>query len=125
MASDGSALKYRALTEISEAFLGARDLDALFRSLWDTLRKLIPFDWVVLVLINEQSRSYRIETIAGDVPPGTVVGLEMPLAESPSGMVWETQEPLYIANVETETRFRPDIIRDMLQFGVPADSGCR
>ncbi len=118
MASDDSALKYRALTEISEAFLGARDLDALFRSLWDTLRKLIPFDWVVLVLINEQNRSYRIETIAGDVPHGTVVGLDMPLTESPSEMVWETQEPLYIANVETEKRFRADIIGDMVQFGV-------
>ena len=118
MAADDSALKYRALTEISEAFLGSRDLDALFRSLWDTLRKLIRFDWVVLVLINEQTRRYRIETIAGDVPQGTVVGLEMPLTESPSEMVWETQEPLYIANLENETRFRADIVRDMLQFGV-------
>src|SRR6266849_6737701 len=100
MPADDSALKYRALTEISEAFLGCRDLDALFRSLWDTLRKLIRFDWVVLVLINEQTRSSRIETIAGDLPSGTgtLVGIEMPLHGSPSELVWQTQEALYIGD---------------------------
>ncbi len=118
MPANDSALKYRALTEISEAFLGCRDLDALFRSLWDTLRKLIRFDWVVLVLINEQTRSYRIETIAGDVPQGSLgglemVGLEMPLRGSPSEVAWETQQALYLTDIETETRFRPDIIEQM------------
>jgi formate hydrogenlyase transcriptional activator len=120
MPADDSALKYRALTEISEAFLGCRDLDALFRSLWDTLQQLIRFDWVVLVLINEKTRSYRIETIAGDVPQGALgglemVGLEMPLRGSPSEVAWETQEALYLPDIETATRFRPDIIEQMRQ----------
>ena len=53
MPADDSALKYRALTEISEAFLGSRDCDALFRSLWDSLRKLIRFDFLLLMLIDE------------------------------------------------------------------------
>lgn len=118
MPADDSALKYRALTEISEAFLGCRDLDALFRSLWDTLRKLIRFDWVLLVLINEQTRSSRIETIAGDLPPGagTLVGIETPLYGWPSELVWETQEALYVADLETETRFRPDIVKQMRNY---------
>ena len=60
MPADDSALKYRALTEISEAFVGCRDCDALFRSLWTSLSKLIRFDYLVLVLINEQTRSARI-----------------------------------------------------------------
>src|SRR5271169_1298796 len=109
MPADDSALKYRALTEISEAFLGCRDLDALFRSLWDTLHKLIRFDWVVLVLIDEQTRSSRIETIAGDVPAGTgmLIGLESPLQGSPSELVCESQKVLYVADLNAETRFRP------------------
>src|SRR5579863_2880232 len=107
MPADDSALKYRALTEISEAFLGCRDLDALFRSLWDTLHRLIRFDWVVLLLINEHTRVSRIETIAGDVPGGTgpLLGMETPLQGSPSELVWETQRVLYIPDIDVETRF--------------------
>ena len=125
MPSDDSALKYRALTEISEAFLGARDLDALFRSLWDTLRKLIRFDWVVLVLINEKTRSYRIETIAGDVPRGTVVGLEMPLSDSPSEMVWETQEPFTSPTLKPRRASGPTSSATCCSSACAADSGCR
>ena len=118
MPADDTALKYRALTEISEAFLGCRDLDALFRSLWDTLHRLIRFDWVVLLLINEHTRVSRIETIAGDVPGGTgpLVGMEMPLHGSPSELVWETQQALYIPDVEVEKRFSSAILGDLRQY---------
>jgi len=47
---DDSALKYRALTEISEAFLGSRDCDALFRGLWKSLSALIRFDHLLLTV---------------------------------------------------------------------------
>ena len=52
MPDDDSALKYRALTEISEAFLGSRDCDALFRGLWKSLSAQIRFDFKLLTLID-------------------------------------------------------------------------
>src|SRR6266478_5379107 len=61
--ANDSALKYRALTEISEAFLGSRDCDALFRGLWDPLSKLIRFDFLLLMLIDEQTRSRKSKRI--------------------------------------------------------------
>ena len=102
MAADDSTLKYRALSEISEAFLGSRDCDALFRSLWDSLRKLIRFDFLLLMLIDEATRRVRIETIAGEVPVGASVGQDYPLEGGPSEVVWETQQPLYIADTAME-----------------------
>ena len=116
MPSHDSALKYRALTEISEVFLGSRDCDALFRGLWDALGKLIRFDFLLLMLIDEQTHSVRVETMAGDPPVDSPVGRNFPLEGGPSELVWKAQQPLYVANLETETRFRPDIMRDMRRY---------
>jgi formate hydrogenlyase transcriptional activator len=113
MAVDDSTLKYRALTEISEAFLGSRDCDALFRSLWDSLRKLIRFDFLLLMLIDETTRRVRIETIAGEAPVGASVGQDYPLEGGPSELVWETQQPLYLPDTALENRFRADLVEDM------------
>ena len=113
MPADDSALKYRALTEISEAFLGSRDCDALFRSLWDSLSKLIRFDFLLLMLIDEANHRVRLQTIVGDAPTDASAGQVFPLAGGPSELVWETQQPLYVPDTAVESRFRPDIARDM------------
>ena len=84
MSSHDSALKYRALTEISEVFLGSRDCDALFRGLWDALGKLVRFDFLLLMLIDEQTRSIRVETMAGAPPVDSPVGRNFPLEGAPS-----------------------------------------
>lgn len=113
MAVDDNTLKYRALTEISEAFLGSRDCDALFRSLWDSLRKLIRFDFLLLMLIDEATRRVRIETIAGEAPVGASAGQDYPLEGGPSEVVWETQQPLYVPDTAVDNRFRADLVQDM------------
>jgi formate hydrogenlyase transcriptional activator len=113
MAAEDSALKYRTLTEISEAFIGCRDLDALFRSLWGSLSKVIRFDFLALMLIDERTRSLRIETIVGETLAEGTVGRDYPLAGSPSERAWETQQPLYIPDITQETGFNPNVIRDM------------
>jgi formate hydrogenlyase transcriptional activator len=109
MPADDSALKYRTLTEISEAFIGCRDLNALFRSLWDSLSKVIRFDFLLLMLVDEQTRRARIEAIVGNGPAESPMGRDLPLEGSPSGVVWETQESLYIPDVDSGDWFRPDL----------------
>ena len=116
MSSHDSALKYRALTEISEVFLGSRDCDALFRGLWDALGKLVRFDFLLLMLIDEQTRSIRVETMAGAPPVDSPVGRNFPLEGAPSEVVWKSQKPLYVSDIEDETRFRPDVLRDMQRY---------
>ena len=113
MPDDDSALKYRALTEISEAFLGSRDCDALFRGLWKSLSALIRFDHLLLTLIDEHNRSLRIETMAGEPPLDSPVGRDFPLEGSPSELAWKSQQPLYIPDLSLETRFRPDVMHDL------------
>jgi formate hydrogenlyase transcriptional activator len=109
MPADDSALKYRTLTEISEAFIGCRDLNALFRSLWDSLSKVIRFDFLLLIVVNEETRRARIEAIAGNGPAESPMGQDMPLEGSPSGLVWQTQQALYIPDLESGDWLRPDL----------------
>lgn len=113
MADDNSALRYRALTQISEAFLGSRDCNALFRGLWDSLSQLIRFDYLLLMLIDEQTRRVRVETIAGGAMLNSLVGQDYPLEGGPSEIAWETQQPFYVPDTAGEARIRPDIARDM------------
>src|SRR5215470_9428842 len=59
-------LKYRALLEISDAFIACRDYDALLQTLWVSLRGLIRFDYLALVRYNPHKNTSRLEAFAGD-----------------------------------------------------------
>ncbi len=61
MPADSSALKYRALLEISEAFVACREYGALLETLWDSLHQLIRFDYLALVRYDEEknARAWR------------------------------------------------------------------
>ena len=65
MSDDDSALKYRALLQISEALIACRDRDALVRSLWDTLHPLIAFDYLVIMGYDPARRTIVLKSIAG------------------------------------------------------------
>ena len=61
-----SSQKYRALLEISEAFIACRDYDALLRVLWDSLQRVIGFDYLALVRYDAKKQSGWVEAIAGE-----------------------------------------------------------
>jgi len=113
MSAGDSSSKYRALVEISEAFLGCRDFDALFRSLWGSLRKLIRFDFLILALYDEESRTSRLQTIAGEVLIDPPIGQDTPMEGAPAEIVFETQQPLYVPDLALETRFRADLMAEL------------
>ena len=115
---DDSALKYRALTEIAEAFLGSRDCDALFRGLWESLSPLIQSDFLLLMLPDEQNRSIRLGSMAGEPALDAHIGRDYPLEGGPSGLVWESQSPLYVPDLNLETRFRRDLMDDMKAYNL-------
>ena len=63
--NDDTALKYRALLQISEALIANRDRDALVRSLWDTLQPLIAFDYLVIMRYDAARHCVLLKAIAG------------------------------------------------------------
>jgi formate hydrogenlyase transcriptional activator len=98
----------RALLEVSEAIAALRELPALFHELAQRLPRVLSFDFLALVL-HEPGRNvmrlHLLESRAPSLAPGSELPGELPVEQSPGGLVWETQQPLVIPDVEEETRF--------------------
>jgi formate hydrogenlyase transcriptional activator len=99
--------QYRALLEISEAIAVHRDLNELFHDLAQRLPRIVPFDFINLVLHDPTRELMRLHTLVAPETSTIRPGLELPIDESPAGLVWKSQQPLMIEveNVALESRF--------------------
>jgi formate hydrogenlyase transcriptional activator len=116
--ADPNALKYRALLDISEAFITCRDYHTLLRTLWDSLHDLIRFDYLALVRYDEQEHRGWLEAIAGTDAPSVPLQTDTPLPGSPMQVLLETRQPLYVADLSAETRFRADLMETFRKYGI-------
>jgi len=112
-----SRRQLEALLEVSEAIAQQRDLPALFHDLAGRLHSVIEFDFLTLVLHDPVRNVMRLHILESRVPTEKVTGMESPIEGHPSGWVWQTQQPLVIADVDEETRF-PDFITRIREHGV-------
>src|SRR5882724_9944014 len=86
---------HRTLLDVLRSISSHRDLASLLRELAGLLRSVAHSDRLVLVLHDPARDVMRLHTIAGtDIPRTTVT--EMPIAETLSGMVWETQRAVIV-----------------------------
>ena len=91
--NDDSALKYRALLQISEALIAFRDRDALVRSLWETLHPLIAFDYLVIMRYDAARRLIIPEPTAGMDHHDPDRPIEWPIEGSPAGLILDSGRP--------------------------------
>src|SRR5579884_2135327 len=96
--------EYQVLLEVAEAIALHRDLPALFHDLFRLLPRVVRFDSLSLVLHDPAQNTMRLHIFETEISASMDV-LERPVDESPSGLVWQTQRPLIIANTENEPRF--------------------
>jgi formate hydrogenlyase transcriptional activator len=97
--------QYQALLEVAEAIATRGDLEELFQDLAGQLPRVVPFDYINLVLHDPERQVMRVHTLVAPEPTTVRPGLELPVDESPGGVVWKTQESLVVADVSRETRF--------------------
>ena len=84
--------QYQALVEIAEAIAVHRDLDELFQDLAQRLPRIVPFDYINLVLHDPARDVMRLHLLVAPEPSTIRPGLELPIDESPGGLVWKTQQ---------------------------------
>ena len=118
MRADDNTLKYRALLEISEAFIACRDYETLFQTLWTSLHELIRFDYLALVRYDEQKQSSRVEAIVGNGAVDVPLRTDLPVAGSPLEILLATRQPLYVPDLRSETRFRPDLMETFQRYSI-------
>ena len=105
---DGRQLE--ALLDVSETIAQQRDLKALFHQLSERLHTVLPFDFFTLVLHDPARNTMRLhilETREGSEVKGPE---ELPVDASPSGWVWQHQQPFISLDILTETRY-PEFVR--------------
>ncbi|HEX4987198.1 MAG TPA: GAF domain-containing protein [Candidatus Binatia bacterium] len=97
--------QYQAVLAISEAIAAHRDLNALFHDLAQRLPRIVPFDFINLVLHDPTREVMRLHTLVAPETSTIRPGLELPIDESPAGLVWKSQQPLMVEDVAVESRF--------------------
>ncbi len=114
--------QYRALLEVAESIAVHRDLDQLFRDLAHRLPRIVPFDYINLVVHDPVRDVMRLHLLAEPEPSTISAGLELPVDESPGGLVWKTQQPLVVEDLTLESRF-PQLTPRLIENGVQSFCG--
>jgi formate hydrogenlyase transcriptional activator len=114
------ASEYQALLEVSESITLHRDLPGLFHDLFRRLPRLVSFDSLSLILHNPERNTMRVHIVEMEGRAQMDV-VERLIEASPSGFVWETQQPLVVADTEQETRF-PEAMASFTASGIKSFS---
>jgi len=93
------------LLEISEAIASHRDLSEMFRDLGQRLPRIVPFDYINLLLHDPDREVMRLHYLVAPESITIRPGMELPVDESSAGLVWKTQQPFMVEDVAAETRF--------------------
>ena len=109
--------RLRLLLEVSESIASHHNLNELFRDLNERLPPVVPFDYINLLLHDSSKDVMRLHILVAPESSTIRPGLELPVAESAAGLVWKTQQPVVVDNVDTEQRF-PRLIAMMRENGV-------
>src|SRR5215475_12585394 len=96
LAVDPLADRYGALREVAEAIAVHQDLNELFRDLAERLPRVVPFDFINLVLHDPVRYVMRLHLLVAPESCTIRPGIELPVDESPGGLVWKTQLPLMV-----------------------------
>lgn len=111
--------RYRAVLGVSEAIALHRELPSLFRELAGRLHRVVEFDWLALILHDAASQTLRMHLLDPIEP--TLPSLTLPIDDSPSGMVWESQKPFIVSTIAGIARW-PALVAIVRPHGI--ESSC-
>ncbi len=108
--------RYRALLRVAEAIASHSDLAALVQDLARLLPSVVPVNFVGLSLHDPRRGVMRLHVLRANVPADIIGGHESAPADTPAGLVWDTQQPLLLS-VSAEQRW-PNVMGLMREDGV-------
>jgi formate hydrogenlyase transcriptional activator len=117
LAVTSSEAQHQALLEVAEAISQHRDLGELFHELAARLHGVVKFDYLSLILHDAARNVMRLHILETEKIGKIRPGAEFPIGETPSGWVWETQQPFVLNDTEEETRF-PALLQILRENGV-------
>ncbi len=109
--------QHRALLEVAEAIAQHRDLGELFRDLAERLHRVVKFEYLNLVLHDPVRNVMRLHILEPATFRKYGPGSEFPVGETPSGWVWETQQPFILDDIEKDTHI-PALLQTLRENAV-------
>lgn len=109
--------QYQALLEVSESISRHLDLGALLHDLAHRLPRVVDVNFVALSLHDPARNGMRLQNIQANIPADIVGGHEERIEESPTGLVWHTQQPLLVPDLVEEFRW-PKVTGLMQEDGI-------
>ncbi|MDF0673545.1 MAG: sigma 54-interacting transcriptional regulator [Nitrospira sp.] len=109
--------RLRLLLEVTKSIASHRDLGELFHDLAQRLPQVVPFDFINAVLHESARDLMRLWLLVTSIPSSISPGIEIPVDESPGGLVWKTQQPLTVDDIAQEHRF-PKLMAMFRENGV-------
>jgi formate hydrogenlyase transcriptional activator len=98
---DGS--RYRALLGVSTAIASQTDVHAVLHSISALLSKVVPFDSISLLLLNQHQDTAQLYALeAGAHDPGIEIGTELPFRNTAIESALEREEPIFVPDSRQE-----------------------
>jgi len=114
---DSDTHQLAALLDVSEMIAQQRDLKALFHELSERLHSVLQFDFLALILHNAERNTMKLHILEMHDVVHKETSNEMPVENSPSGWVWENQQPFISLDTSKDTRY-PEFMQLLLESGV-------
>ena len=115
-----SEQRQRTLLDINNAIITNLAERALFHSVSEALRRVIPFDRLALTLYSVERGAFRYVAMEGGLPSDHFqTGLEVDREESVSGWVFDHQQASVRRDLETEQQYSND--RRLVAEGIRSD----
>src|SRR5271165_2671094 len=99
----GKNALYDAVIALSRSIAGRTDLRSLLSGVAQSLRRIVAFDHLGLILHDPNSDSMEGHILNAPGNP-VITSLRLPVEDDPAGWVWQNQQPL-VVSPESETRW--------------------
>src|SRR5271165_6359929 len=95
---------YEAVLALSRCIAGRNDLESLLSGVTESLRRIVGFEHVALILHDASRNEMRSHVL--NAPGATSVrSICLPFDQDPAGWVWMNQQPLVISSLAEEDRW--------------------
>ncbi|MGO9967068.1 MAG: sigma 54-interacting transcriptional regulator [Bryobacteraceae bacterium] len=113
------AVIYKALFDLSQSIAGHSDLETLCNSLAGSLRRVVSFDYLGLVLHDPVHDHLRLHAVSTNRPFKDKEIVLPADGEHIGAWVWREQRPLVLSPLKNEARLG-DLIQEVLETGIHA-----
>src|ERR1700724_3179577 len=107
---------YKAVMALSRSIAGRTDLTSLIAGVADSLRPIVSFDHIGLILHDPNGNAMQGHILNEPCNP-IITSLRLPVEQDPAGWVWLNQAPLVLKSIQSETRW-PEFVRRARDFGL-------